>query len=125
MCEEARKYKTITEFKFGSPGAYNWAVRNGVAEEVTAFMYEIKEPDVCCARSRASLAPPLATPRRHTTSGTTSHPSSLVTSDDPELISEGTYMDFEAQMFDQAAIERSDGRWITSSSCRNTARQSR
>ena len=36
--EEARKYEGITEFKYGSPGAYKWAVRHDVIDEVTSHM---------------------------------------------------------------------------------------
>jgi len=36
--EEARKYSSRTEFKYGSSGAYKWAVREGLYEYVVAHM---------------------------------------------------------------------------------------
>ena len=54
VATEARKYKTYTEFKNGSRGAFKWAVRNGVINEVTAFMYEITNPDVLLEKAMAA-----------------------------------------------------------------------
>ena len=105
---EARKYSTITEFKYGSPGAYKWAVRNGVADEVTAFMYEITDPAVLMRK----IAQELGTASRHAKVASDiwdSDPSPFFEpSNDPESISDGTYLDFDAQMYDQVAHERSD-----------------
>ena len=108
VCAEARKYKTKTEFKYGSSGAFEWAVRNGVIDEVTKFMYEITDGDVLLEK----VAGELGSASRYAKTAYDiweADPSPFFeASDDPELITEGTYMDFEAQMFDQAAIERSD-----------------
>lgn len=105
---EARKYSTYTEFKNGSRGAFKWAVRNGVIDDVTAFMYEISDPSVLIQR----IGQELGTAARHAKVARDiweSEPSPFFEpSDDPELISEGTYLDFDAQMYDQAAHERSD-----------------
>ena len=105
---EARKYKSYTEFKNGSRGAFKWAVRHGVINEITAFMYEITDPDVLMRKIEGELgsASRYAKTARDMWD---SDPSPFYEpSDDPELISEGTYLDFEAQMFDQAGVERSD-----------------
>lgn len=108
VAAEARKYKSYTEFKRGSRGAFKWAERNGALGEVTAFMYEISDPDVLMQRITQEL-------------GTASRCSKIAgdiwnaepslffqPSDDPESISDGTYLDFDAQMYDQAGVERSD-----------------
>ena len=42
---EARKYSKVVEFKYGSRGAYDWAERNGVVADVTAFMSEVTDGD--------------------------------------------------------------------------------
>ena len=52
---EARKYSTYTEFKNGNRGAFKWAARNGVINEVTAFMYEITDPDELLQRIKGEL----------------------------------------------------------------------
>lgn len=107
-CAEARKYKTKTEFKYGSSGAFEWAVRNDVLGEVTKFMYEVTDPDELLKRIEGELG---SASRYAKTAYDIweSDPSPFYEpSDDPELISEGTYLDFEAQMFDQAGVERSD-----------------
>ena len=105
---EARKYKGITEFKYGSPGAYKWAVRNEVAAEVTAFMSEVTDGD----KLMRKIEQELGTAARHAKVAKDmwdADPSPFFeASDDPELISAGTYLDFEAQMYDQGAEERSD-----------------
>jgi hypothetical protein len=105
---EARKYKGITEFKYGSPGAYKWALRNEVADEVTAFMSEVTDGDKLIDKIEQELG----SASRHAKVAKDmwdADPSPFFeASDDPELISEGTYMDFEAQMHDQAGWERSD-----------------
>ena len=46
VAKVAIKYKTYTDFKNGSRGAFKWAVRNGVIKEVTAFMWEITDADI-------------------------------------------------------------------------------
>lgn len=108
VCKEARKYKTKTEFKYGSSGAWEWAARNDVIEEVTGFMYEITDAD----RLMRKIEGELGSASRYAKTAYDiwdADPSPFFeASDDPELITEGTYMDFEAQMFDQAAIDRSD-----------------
>ena len=108
VCAEARKYKTITEFKYGSPGAYKWAVRNRVADEVTAFMSEITDPEVLLTKIEGELGSASRYAKTAYDIWETNPSPFFEASDDPELSTEGTYMDFEAQMFDQAGIERSD-----------------
>jgi hypothetical protein len=105
---EARKYETVREFKYGSPGAYKWAVRNSLIGEVTSFMFEITDPHVLLRKIEGELG----SASRY---AKTAHdiwdldPSPFYEpSNDPESISDGTYLDFEAQMFDQAGMERSD-----------------
>jgi hypothetical protein len=106
---EARKYKTVRSFKEGSFGAYKWAERNGVLKEVTSFMSpEITDPQVLLRKIEGELG----SASRY---AKTAHdiwdldPSPFYEpSNDPESISDGTYLDFEAQMFDQAGMERSD-----------------
>ena len=107
VTEEARKYKKVTDFKRGSRGAYNWAVRNGVVKDVTDFMMKPTDPDLLFRRFESELF--------------AAHRNKMIAkklmdeepfeyaqpSDDPEEISAGTYMDFEIQMFDQTAEERS------------------
>ena len=108
VCEEARKYKKVIDFKFGSRGAYNWAVRNNVVAEVTAFMSEFTEPDVLMRKIEGELGSASRYAKTAYDIWEADPSPFFEASDDPELITEGTYMDFEAQMFDQAAIERSD-----------------
>ena len=105
---EARKYKKVVEFKRESRGAYNWAVRNGVVKDVTQFMMRPTDPALLLRRFESELF--------------AAHRNKMIAkrlmdeepfeytqpSDDPEEISAGTYMDFEVQMFDQTAEERSD-----------------
>ena len=105
---EAQKYESYTDFKNRSRGAFKWAVRNGVINEVTAFMYEITDADILMQKINQELG----SASRH---AKVAHdiweadPSPFYEpSDDPELISDGTYLDFDAQMHDQAAVERSD-----------------
>ena len=105
---EARKYSTITEFKYGSPGAYKWAVRNGVADEVTAFMYEITNGDKLLHKIEGELGSASRYAKTAYDIWESGPSPFFEASDDPELITEGTYMDFEAQMFDQAAVDRSE-----------------
>ena len=105
---EARKYKSYTDFKNGSRGAFKWAVRNGVINEVTAFMYEITDPEELMRRIEGELGSASRYAKTAYDIWETDPSPFFEASDDPELITEGTYMDFEAQMFDQAGIERSD-----------------
>lgn len=108
VCAEARKYTTVREFKYGSSGAYEWAVRNEMVPEVTGFMSEITDPDVLMQRIEQELG----TAARHAKVAQDiwdADPSPFFeVSADPESISDGTYLDFDAQMYDQTAHERSD-----------------
>jgi hypothetical protein len=108
VCEEARKYATKTEFKYGSSGAFEWSVRHGVLNDVTAFMSEVTDGD----KLMDKIEQELGSASRHAKVAKDmwdADPSPFFEpSDDPELISDGTYMDFEAQMHDQAGWERSD-----------------
>ena len=108
VCAEARKYKTKTEFKYGSSGAFEWAVRNEVIDEVTAFMYEITNGDQLLRKIEGELGSASRYAKTAYDIWDADPSPFFEASDDPELITEGTYMDFEAQMFDQAAHERSD-----------------
>lgn len=105
---EARKYQSYTEFKNGSRGAFKWAVRNGVINDVTAFMYEITDPQTLLTKIEGELGSASRYAKVAHDLWESDPSPFFEPSDDPELISEGTYMDFEAQMFDQAGIERSD-----------------
>ena len=108
VCAEARKYKSKTEFKYGSSGAYEWAVRHDFIGDVTAFMYEINDSEELMKRIEGDLGS-AARYAKVAHDIWESEPSAFFEpSDDPELISEGTYLDFDAQMYDQAAHERSD-----------------
>ena len=105
---EARKYSKVVDFKYGSSGAYKWAVRNGFLNEATAFMYEISDASVLMQKVTQELGS-AARCAKVAHDIWESEPSPFFEpSDDPELISEGTYLDFDAQMYDQAAHERSD-----------------
>jgi hypothetical protein len=108
VCAEARKYKSKTEFKYGSSGAFEWAVRNEMVDEVTAFMSEITDPEVLLTKIEQEVG----TAARHAKVAKDiwdAEPSPFFeVSADPESISAGTYLDFDAQMYDQAAYERSD-----------------
>ena len=100
---EARKYTKVIDFKARSRGAYKWAERNGVLKDVTAFMSEVTDAEELIARIRQELG----TAARH---AKVAHDICESVSDfyvpsehDPEAISAGTYLDFDAQMYDQAA----------------------
>jgi hypothetical protein len=108
VCAEARKYKSRTEFKYGSSGAFEWAVRNGMIDEVTAFMSEITDPQVLMTKIEGELGSASRYAKTAYDIWETDPSPFFEASDDPELITEGTYMDFEAQMFDQAAVDRSE-----------------
>jgi len=105
---EARKYTRVIHFKAGSRGAFKWAQRNGVLKDVTAFMFEETSGD----KLMRKIEQELGTASRHAKVASdmwNADPSPFFeASDDPELISAGTYLDFEAQMYDQGAEERSD-----------------
>ena len=105
---EARKYSGITEFKYGTPGAYKWVVRNGFESEVMGFMSEVTDPDKLMARIRRELG----TAARHAKVAKDickNRSEFYVTKEhDTETISAGSYLDFDAQMYDQGAEERSD-----------------
>jgi hypothetical protein len=105
---EARKYTQVIDFKRGSRGAYDWAERNGLVKEVTAFMWEITDAEVLMKKITQELG---TAARCAKVAGDiwNADPSPFFEpSDDPESISDGTYLDFDAQMYDQAGIERSD-----------------
>lgn len=105
---EARKYTKVIDFKCGSRGAYKWAERNGILKEITAFMSEVADAGELMSRIRQELG----TAARH---AKVAYDICENVSDfyvpkehDPEAISAGTYLDFDAQMYNQAAEERSD-----------------
>jgi len=106
--EEARKYTTKTEFKYGSSGAFEWAVRNGVLDDVTAFMFEVTSGGKLMERIEGELGSAARYAKVAKDIWDADPSPFFESSDDPELISEGTYLDFDAQMHDQAAFERSD-----------------
>jgi hypothetical protein len=105
---EARKYGTVREFKYGSSGAYKWAVRNEAVGEVTAFMYEITDPGVLMEKIEGELGSASRHAKVANDMWDADQSPFYEPSNDPESISDGTYMDFEAQMHDQASVERSD-----------------
>lgn len=105
---EARKYSKVVEFKYGSRGAYDWAERNGVVADVTAFMSEVTDGDKLMKRIEGELGSAARYAKVAKDIWDADPSPFFEPSDDPELISEGTYLDFDAQMHDQAAFERSD-----------------
>ena len=108
VCAEARRYRTVREFKYGSSGAYEWAVRNCVIPEVTGFMHEVTDPKRLLKRIEGELGSAARYMKVAYDIWEADQSPFFEANDDPELISEGTYLDFEAQMFDQANMERSD-----------------
>ena len=108
VSEEARKYEPKTKFKYGSSGAFEWAVRNGVLDKVTAFMSEVTDSDKLMDRIEGELGSAARYAKVAKDMWDADPSPFFEPSDDPELITEGTYMDFEAQMYDQAGWERSD-----------------
>jgi hypothetical protein len=108
VTEEARKYSSVRGFKYGSSGAYKWAVRNDFIKEVTAFMKEVTDPMELLTKIRGELGS--AARDAKVAKDITDNVSDFYvpTEHDPEQISAGTYLDFEAQMYDQCAEERSD-----------------
>lgn len=107
--EEAKKYATVREFKYGSRGAYEWAERNGVLKEITAFMVvEIVDPEMLLEKIEGELGSASRYAKVAHDMWEADQSPFFEPSNDPELISEGTYLDFEAQMYDQAGVERSD-----------------
>ena len=105
---EARKYTKVIDFKRGSRGAYDWAERSGVVKQVTAFMTEISDSAELMARVRQELG----SAARHAKVASDMRESVsdfyVPKEHDPEAVSAGTYLDFETQMHDQAAEERSE-----------------
>ena len=105
---EARKYTKAIDFKYGSRGAYDWAERNGMIKEVTAFMFKVTDPKKLMSRIRQELG----TAARHAKVAydICENVSEFYVpkEHDPEAVSAGTYLDFSAQMYDQVAEERSD-----------------
>ena len=105
---EARKYSKVVDFKYGSRGAYDWAERNGMIKEVTAFMSKVTDPKVLMSRIRQELG----TAARHAKVAydICENVSEFYVpkEHDPEAVSAGTYLDFDAQMYDQVAEERSE-----------------
>jgi len=108
VTEEARKYSSITEFKYGSSGAYKWAVRHDFIKEVTDFMFMVTDPKELLNKIKGELGS--AARDAKVAKDITDNVSDFYvpTEHDPEQISAGTYLDFEAQMYDQSAEERSD-----------------
>lgn len=105
---EARKYTRVVDFKYGSRGAYDWAERNGVVKDVTAFMSELTDSAELMKRIRQELGSAARSAKvAHDICENVSD-FYVPTEHDPEAISAGTYLDFDAQMYDQAAEERSD-----------------
>jgi hypothetical protein len=103
---EARKYTTVIGFKRGSRGAYDWAERNNMVKEATAFMHEIIDPAELLRRIEKELD---SAKTYFMVSRDLQGRDRLPQPEyDPEAISEGTYLDFDMQMNDQAAEERSD-----------------
>ena len=108
VTQEARKYRTVREFKYGTPGAYKWAVRNGVVADITSFMSEVTCPRTLLERidgELGSAARYAVVAKRITDDEPFEY---RPVEPDPEAISDGNFMDFEAQMYDQASEERSD-----------------
>ena len=108
VTEEARKYSSITEFKYGSSGAYKWALRKNLIKEVTSFMSEVTDPSELLKRIKGELGS--AARDAKVAKDITENVSDFYVpaEHDPEQISAGTYLDFEAQMYDQCAEERSE-----------------
>jgi hypothetical protein len=103
---EARKYTTVIGFKAGSRGAYDWAERNNMVKEATAFMHEIVDPVELLRRIKQELD----TSARHKLMAMDLQNRDRLPQPeyDAEAISEGTHLDFDMQMYDQTAEERSD-----------------
>ena len=105
---EARKYTKVIDFKEGSRGAYKWAERHDVLKDVTAFMTEITDPKKLMGRIRQELG----TAARHNKVAYDIRENVsefyVPKEHDPEAVSAGNYLDFDAQMYDQVAEERSE-----------------
>ena len=108
VTEEARKYSTVRAFKDNSRGAYKWAQRHEVVAAITAFMYEITCPRTLLERIDGELgsAARYAVVAKRLTDDDPFEYRPVESS--PEAISDGNFMDFEAQMYDQSSEERSD-----------------
>jgi hypothetical protein len=105
---EALKYSKSIDFRNGSRGAYDWADRKGFLPELTAIMKEVTDPIELLTRIKGELGS--AARDAKVAKDITDNVSDFYvpTEHDPEQISAGTYLDFEAQMYDQSAEERSD-----------------
>ena len=105
---EALKYSRTSDFKSGSRGAYEWAIRRGHIQELTALMKEVTDPIELLTKIKGELGS--AARDAKVAKDITDNVSDFYvpTEHDPEQISAGTYLDFEAQMYDQCAEERSD-----------------
>lgn len=108
VCAEARKYSGVRRFKEGSRGAYKWAERHDMLQEVTAFMSEISDPIELLKRIKGELGSAARDAKVARDINENVSDFYVPTEHDPEQISAGTYLDFEAQMYDQCAEERSD-----------------
>ena len=112
---EAQKYNSATEFKYGRPGAFKWAERNNMLQEILAPIRQRHGVPTDPGQLMAKIEGELGSASRYAKVAHdiwTADPSPFASYErsdsNPELISEGTYLDFECQMFDQASIERSD-----------------
>ena len=105
---EARKYSKVVDFKYGSRGAYDWAERNGIVKEVTAFMSETTNVDKLMSRIMGELGSAARDAKTAKDICEFQSDFYVPSEHNPEAISAGTYLDFEAQMYDQSAEERSD-----------------
>lgn len=105
---EARKYTKVVDFKSGSRGAYKWAERNDVLKVVTEFMSEITNVDKLMSRISGELGSAARDAKTAKDICESQSDFYVPPEHDPEVISAGTYLDFEAQMYDQSAEERSD-----------------
>jgi hypothetical protein len=105
---EALKYRKGTDFRKGSRGAYDWADRRGLLPELTALMKQVTDPSELLKRIKGELGS--AARDAKVAKDITENVSDFYvpTEHDPEQISAGTYLDFEAQMYDQCAEERSE-----------------
>ena len=108
VAAEARKYTKVVDFKYGSRGAYDWAERNGVVKDVTAFMSEVTDPAELMSRIRGELGSAARDAKVCREICKNVSDFYVPKEHDPEAISAGTYLDFDAQMYDQSAEERSD-----------------
>ena len=104
---EARRYSGITDFKYGSPGAYKWAVRHGLESDVMGFMSEITSASDLMSRIKGELGSAARDSKVCIDICKNVSDFYVPKEHDPEAVSAGTYLDFDAQMYDQSAEERS------------------